>query len=75
MAKPVQGPKERQKQEHTEDSLSKTLFEKQTHPLQNPGYQYLSFQKHQVNFVHLSHLYGRIHLSSSELEFVSGPEG
>lgn len=39
MAKPVQGPKEKQKQEHTEDSLSKTPFvEKQAHPLQNPDH-------------------------------------
>lgn len=31
--------------------------------------------KHQVTFVLLSHGYGKIHLSSSEQEYVLGTEG
>lgn len=70
MAKPVQGPKEQQKQKHTDDSLYKTPFvEKQTHTLQNTWLLMPVLLKYQVTFVLLSHPYGRIHLSSSEKEF------
>lgn len=75
MAKPVRGPKEQQKQKHTDDSLCNTPFaEKQTSTLQNIQLLMSALLKYQVTFAYLSHPYGRIHLSSSERKSGLGSE-